>query len=374
MQRILLGLLALFLVAACSTPQATAPTTMSDKPAMAPMSEDFRATPPKPGPAPEIKLGDFQDFKLDNGLQVVLVENHKLPRVSYQLFIDVPTHSEGEYAGAGDMMGDMLRRATSSKSKEEIDEAIDFIGANLSTSGGGAFASTISKYKEQMMEMMAEVVLDARFPEAEFEKVKSDALAGLKASLASPDAIASRIRQKVYYGNHPFGELTTEETLNKIDLATIKNYYDTYFVPNRSYLVMVGDLTRAEAEQLAKKHFAAWESKGVPQPKIVTPKRPDGVTVNFVPRAGSVQSTIVVGHPVELQPGTTKAIRARLVNSVLGGGVLDDRLTRNLREDKAYTYSPGSSLSSSQEVGNFRASANVRNEVTDSAVTEILYE
>lgn len=374
MQRILLGLFALFLVAACSTPQATAPTTMSDKPDMAPMSEDFRATPPKAGPAPEIQLGDFQDFKLDNGLQVVLVENHKLPRVSYQLFIDVPTHSEGEYVGAGDMMGNMLRRATSSKSKEEIDEAIDFIGASLATNANGAFASTISKYKEQMMEMMAEVVLDAQFPTAEFDKVKSDAIAGLKASLASPDAIASRVRQAVSYGNHPFGELTTEETLNNVDLATIKNYYETYFVPNRSYLVMVGDLTRGEAEQLAKKHFASWESKGVPQPKIATPNRPAGVTVNFVPRSGSVQSTIVVGHPVELKPGTTKAIRASLVNSVLGGGVLNDRLTLNLREDKAYTYSPSSSISPSLDVGNFRASANVRNEVTDSAVTEILYE
>ncbi len=247
MQRIFLGFFALLLLAGCNTPKAT--TDKMAEQATAPiMQDDFRAKAPAAGPAPEIKLGDFQDFKLDNGLQVVLVENHKLPRVSYQLYIDVPPHLEGAYAGAGDIMGQMLRRATSDMTKEQIDEEIDFIGASLSTSGSGAFASTISKYKSKMMGMMAKVVLDARFPETEFEKVKSDAVAGLKSQLANPDAIASRVRRVLTYGaDHPFGELTTEESLNKIDLPTIKEYYETYFVPNRSYLVMVGDLSRAEA-------------------------------------------------------------------------------------------------------------------------------
>ena len=338
------------------------------------MQDDFRAKPPAAGPAPEIKLGDFQDFKLDNGLQVVLVENHKLPRVSYQLYIDVPPHLEGANAGAGDIMGQMLRRATSDMSKEQIDEEIDFIGASLSTSGNGAFASTISKYKDKMMGMMAKVVLDARFPEAEFEKVKSDAVAGLKSQLADPDAIASRVRRILTYGEgHPYGELTTEESLDNISLATIKEYYETYFVPNRSYLVMVGDLTRAEAEKLAKESFAGWEKKDVPTPSYATPKRPQGTVVNFVPRAGAVQSNIIISHPVELQPGTKEAIRASIVNSILGSG-FNGRLFQNLREDKAYTYGAYSSVSNNKVIGNFSASSNVRNEVTDSAVTQMMLE
>jgi len=206
MQRIFLGLFALLILAAC-TPKAT--TTMTDKAddSMAEvMAADFRAEAPKPGPAPKIDLGDFQDFKLDNGLQVILVENHKLPRVSYQLFVDVPAHMEGQYAGASGLMGSMLRRATSDMTKEEIDESIDFIGANLSTSGSGAFASTISKYKEQMMDMMGKVVLDARFPQEEFDKVKDDALADLKSALANPDAIAARVRSVVNYGADQCGQ------------------------------------------------------------------------------------------------------------------------------------------------------------------------
>lgn len=361
--------MALFLVAACSTPQATT-GTMADKP----MEQDFRATAPEPGPAPVIQLGDFQDFKLDNGLQVVLVENHKLPRVSYQLFVDVPPMMEGKYAGASGMMGSMLRRATSTKSKEEIDEAIDFIGATLNTGGSGAYAATISKYKETLMEMMAEVVLDARFPEEEFAKVKSEAEANLQSALNNPGAIASRIQSVVTYGkDHPYGELTTAETLENITLDQVKSFYENYFVPNRSYLVMVGDLTRAEAEKLARDAFSDWKAKDVKTPAFAAPKRPEGVTVNFVPRAGAVQSNIIISNPVDVKPGTKLDLQAGIMNRILGTG-FNGRLNQNLREDKAFTYGAGSSVNSDRLIGSFSASSDVRNEVTDSAVTEFMYE
>lgn len=370
-----MGLMVLFLAAACSTPQATK-APMADKP-MTPkemMESDFRAKAPAAGPAPVIKLGDFQDFKLDNGLQVILVENHKLPRVSYQLFVDVPPIMEGKNAGASGMMGSMLRRATSTKSKEEIDEAIDFIGATLNTGGSGAFAATISKYKETLMEMMAEVVLDAQFPEAEFAKVKSEAEANLQSALNNPAAIANRVQSVVTYGkDHPYGELTTSETLANITVEVVRDFYDTYFVPNRSYLVMVGDLTRTEAEKLAKDAFSSWKAKEVKVEEFPLPQRPAGVTVNFVPRTGAVQSNIVVSHPVDVKPGTTKSLHAGILNRILGTG-FNGRLNQNLREDKAFSYGARSSVNSSEVVGSFSASSDVRNEVTDSAVTEFMYE
>lgn len=375
MQRIFLGLCALFLVAACATPQATTDKAMGAKAAATEMmKDDFRAKPPVAGPAPTIELGDFQEFKLDNGLQVVLVENHKLPRISYQLFVDVPPMLEGEYAGTSQLMGSMLRRATATKSKEEIDEAIDFIGASLNTGGSGAFGATISKYKETLLEMMAEVVLDARFPEEEFAKVKSEAEANLQSELGNPGAIASRVKNVVTFGaDHPYGELITEQSLANVTLKQVKDYYDSYFVPNRSYLVMVGDLTRADAESLAKKHFSSWKQKEVVVPSFAMPKRPAGVTVNFVPRPGSVQSNILIAHPVDVKPGTEKAIEASIVNSILGSG-FGGRLFQNLREDKAYTYGANSSVSASEVVGSFSAFADVRNEVTDSAITEFMLE
>lgn len=336
--------------------------------------DDFRKMAPKSGPAPEIQLGDFQDFTLDNGLQVVLVENHKLPRVSYQLFIDVPARVEGKYAGASGMMGSMLRRATSTMTKEEIDESVDYIGATLSTSGRGAFASTISKYKEDVIKLMSSVVIDAKFPEDEFEKVKDDTRSGLKSQMGNPGAIAGRVRRVLTYGeNHPYGELMTEETLENINLPVVQDYYDSYFVPNRSYLVMVGDLTMAEAKMMAMKYFGSWEAKEVMEPEFAMPKAPTGTHVAFVPRAGSVQSNIVISHPVELEPGTKEAIRADIVNRILGSG-FNGRLFQNLREDKGYTYGAYSSVNDDKMVGSFSANSNVRTEVTDSAIAEFMYE
>ena len=382
---LLMGIL--LLIGACKAPQAgTTPSTASAAPATppappmttdttpAPVVADFRATAPEPGPAPEIQIGDFADFTLDNGLQVVLVENHKLPRVSYQLFVDVPPHLEGEFAGARGLLGGMLRRATSEMTKEEIDEAVDFIGASLSTSGSGAYASTITKYKEQVLELMAKVVLDAEFPESEWAKVKKDSEASLAQELTTPQSIASRVRQTLVYGaNHPYGEQMTETTLEAIDLDVVKSVYDTYFVPNRSYLVMVGDLTPDEARTLAEANFSAWQAKAVAEPTFPTPQKPDGVRVAFVPRSGSVQSNVIVTSPIELQPGTKESIRADLLNIVLGSG-FNGRLFANLREDKGYTYGAYSSTSDDRLVGNFQAYANVRNEVTDSAVTEFMFE
>ncbi len=374
-----LAALAIVAVAAsCNTP--TASSSANPAPASAPMAEkpvmqdDFRKMAPEPGPAPEIQLGDFQDFKLDNGLQVVLVENHKLPRVSYQLFVDVPAHLENDYAGAGDMMGNMLRRATATQTKEQIDEEIDFIGANLSTSANGAYASTISKYKEQVLGMMADVVLNARFPEEEFAKVKSEAAANLQQELNDPGSIASRVRRVTTYGaNHPYGELMTEKSLENINLAIVKDYYNDYFVPNRSYLVMVGDLTLAEAKKLATENFSEWAAKEVAVPEFVDPSPPEGTMVTFVPRPGAVQSNIVISRPIDLEVGSKESIRANILNTILGQG-LASRLNANLRETKAYTYGARSGIDADKLVGSFQATADVRNEVTDSSIVEFLYE
>ncbi len=374
MTRIIPNLAALFLllIAACSTPKTTAGPSPATPEAV--VEQDFRATAPQPGPAPEIRLGDFEDFTLDNGLQVVLVENHKLPRVSYQLFVDVPPHLEGKYAGTQDLLGSMLRRATTDMTKEEIDEAIDFIGASLSTSGSGAYASTITKYKEEVMKLMSDVILKAAFPETEFAKVKEDTRAALAQELSNPDAIASRVRQALTYGtSHPYGELMTESSLDSVTLDVVRHAYETYFVPNRSYLVMVGDLTPAEARQLAGDYFSAWQPKEVAAPTFPTPQAPQGVTVNFVSRPGAVQSNVIFSDPIQLEPGTKESIRANLLNIALGSG-FNGRLFANLREDKGYTYGAYSSIGDDPLVGNFRAYANVRNEVTDSAVTQFVYE
>lgn len=337
-------------------------------------SDDFRSSAPAPGPAPTIQIGDFTDFKLDNGLHVIVVENDKLPKVSYRLFVDVPLHNEGAFAGAAEMAGDLLRTGTTNKQKAEIDEEIDFIGASLNTFSTGAFGSGLSRHKERLLGIMANVILRPTFPEEEFDKLKRQTLSGLAQAKEDPNQIASNVAQVIRYGaDHPYGEIMTEKTVENITVDKCREYYQTYFKPNVSYLVMVGDIKVDEARDLAQQYFGKWASETMVKEYIKKPARPEGTVVDFVPKTGAVQSVINVTYPIKLKPGTMDAIKAQVLNTILGSS-FSGRLFSNLREDKAYTYGAYSSMNTDPHIGYFNASASVRNEVTDSSIHEFLYE
>lgn len=336
--------------------------------------EDFRKTAPKGGPAPKIELGASTSFQLKNGLTVVVVENHRLPRVNFQLLVDVPPIIEGDKAGTASIAGQLLRSGTTKRSKAEIDEAVDFIGANLNASSGGVFASSLTKHTDALLGIMKEVLLMPSFPKDEFDKIIDQTKSGLAANENDPSVIASRVADVLRYGaDHPYGEFITEKTVDNISLEDVKQYYQTYFKPNISYLVIVGDVKAKKAKKLAKKYFGSWEKGAVAKPTFTNPDAPQNTKVVLVNRPGLTQSIINVTYPVYLKPSSTGRMAGRVMNAILGGGTRG-RLFLNLREDKGYTYGAYSSLSSDPEVGYFTASASVRNEVTDSAIIEILYE
>lgn len=332
-----------------------------------------RSKAPEPGPAPEIQLGDYETFTLKNGLKVFVVKNDKLPRVAFNLLIDREPVLEGEKVGYVSATGALLRRGTTNRSKDQLDEAIDFIGANLSTSSTGVYASSLSKHKETLMELMADVILNPAFPQEELNKIIKQTKSGLAASKEDPEAIARNVQAALLYGkNHPYGELTTEETLDNIQLEDAKQYYNAYFKPNIAYLAIVGDITKKEAQKLVKKYLGEWEKGSVPVLEYADPQPLQETVVALVDRPTAVQSVVHIMHPVELTPGHEDVITGRLMNEILGGG--DARLFRNLREEKGYTYGAYSSLSSDELIGKFVANASVRNAVTDSAVVEFMSE
>lgn len=333
-----------------------------------------RSKKPEPGPAPEINLGDFETFTLKNGLKVFVVENHKLPRVAFSLIIDRDPILEGDKAGYVGIAGQMLRNGTTHKEKAELDEAIDFIGASLSTSSSGVYAASLKKHVDKLVALMADVVLNPSFPEDEFEKIKKQTLSNLAAEKEDADAIAANVSHVLTFGKaHPYGELVTEETVKNISLQDLEEYYHTYFKPNIAYLAVVGDINRKEAKKLVKKYFGEWERGEVPAHEYAVPSPPEKTTVAIVDRPQSVQSVIEITYPVPLKPGDVNVIKSMVMNQILGGS-FSSRLNMNLREEHGYTYGVTSSLSSDEYIGSFSASTSVRNEVTDSAVTELLYE
>ena len=333
-----------------------------------------RSKVPAPGPAPEIQIGEYESFTLENGLKVFVVENAKLPMVSFSLIIDRDQIFEGDQAGYVAAAGELLSRGTKSRTKEQIDEEVDFIGAGLSTSSTSVFGSSLVKHKEKLLAIMADVTLNPSFPPEELDKIKKQTISGLQSQKEDPNAIAENVRLVLRYGkDHPYGELTTEETVNNITLEACKDYYNKYFKPNIAYMAIVGDITVKEARSLIEKHFGNWQKGEVPTHSYETPGLPEKPVVALVDRPQAVQSIINITYPVDLKPGEDDVIKSRLMDNILGGG-FSGRLFANLREANAYTYGAYSSLSPDELIGNFNAAASVRNEVTDSSIVQFIYE
>ncbi len=332
-----------------------------------------RSTPPQPGPAPKINFSNYEKFELENGLKVFVVENNKLPIVSFSLMLDRDPIVEGENAGYISMAGDLMRTGTKSKTKDQLDEEIDFIGATISTSSTGVYASSLKKHSDKLVEIISDIILNAEFRQNELDKIKKQTLSNLQYAKDEPGAIAGRMTSVLYFGKgHPYAEFETEESVENITLDLCKQYYQEYFKPNIAYLAIVGDINKSEAEKLVKKYFENWQKSEVKKFNYETPELPEGNVVAIVDRPNAVQSTIRVGHPALLKIGAPDVIPSNLANTVLGGGVF--RLFENLREKHAYTYGAYSNLSSDELIGSFTAFADVKNAVTDSAVSEIIYE
>ncbi len=332
-----------------------------------------RSIRPKAGPAPEIKLGDAESFTLDNGLRVFVVENHKLPAVTYSIQLDVHPELEGNKSGMNSMVGELITSGTKSRSKDKFDEETDMISANIGASSRSIFGRSLTKYQDQMLELMSDALMNASFQQSDLDRLKKQSLSGLEASKSEPDAMLNNVASVVNYGaNHPYGEVTTEATVNNITLADCNAYYKKYFRPNVAYMAIVGDINLAKAKEMANKYFGKWEKAEVPKATYPAVSAPAATEVDFVPRDGAVQSVVSITYPINLVPGTPDVIKTTVVDQVLGGSF--QRLDRNLRETHAWTYGSNSSITDDDIVGNVDVNVKCRNEVTDSSIVEMMRE
>lgn len=333
-----------------------------------------RSKYPTPGAAPSLNIGAAETFTLDNGMKVFVVENHKLPRVTFSLVLDRDPILEGDKAGLTSMVGELMRSGTKKQNKDGLDKAIDQIGASISITSTSANASSLSKHTEKLLDLFSDILFNPSFPAAELDKIKKQFTSSLAAEKDDPNSISANVTNAVVYGkNHPYGEKETEATIERVTVADIQNYYTTYFKPNIAYLAIVGDITKKEAEKLVKAHFGNWKKGSVPTHVWPAVQGPDVNKVILVDRPSSVQSVINVAYPVDLQYNSPDRIPATLLAYILGGGS-SSRLFLNLREAKGYTYGAYSSISPGKLVGEFSANASVRTEVTDSAAYQIYNE
>ncbi len=333
-----------------------------------------RSKMPEPGPAPKINIDEPETFDLDNGLKVMVVENHKLPRVLVSLRFDNPPHAEGKKAGVSTLTGDLLGTGTKTMTKDAFNEKIDFLGARLNFYSGGATANTLSKYFPEILGLMADGLLNPKFTQEEFEKAKERNIEGLKSNEKNVAFNARRIRSALAYGkDHPYGEFSTQESLEKLQLTDVEAYYSTWFSPHNAYLVIVGDVDEDQVKDLVKNHFSNWKASEVPEPAFPEVTNLDQTQINFIDMPNAVQSEIALVNTTKLKKKDDDYFPMLVANKILGGGG-EARLFLNLREDKGYTYGAYSSAGNDRYASTFVASASVRNEVTDSSVVAFLDE
>jgi predicted Zn-dependent peptidase len=330
---------------------------------------------PKSGPTPEINLGEPYTFDLDNGLQVLVVEDSKLPTISFSLDLNNPPIVEGDKAGVQSLTGSIMGKGTTKTPKEKFNEEVDYLGANIYVGTGGGGANTLSKYTDEVMRMFAEAVLNPNFTQDELDTEKSQLIEGIKSGESSAAAIAGKVRGALAYGkNHAAGEFATVESINNVTLADVKKFYSDYFVPNKAYLLISGDIDKKDAKKMVNKYFANWKAKEAPKANLPEVMDVGTTEIDFIDVPNAVQTELAVINTSELKM-SDKDYHAALVTNYIFGGGFGSYLNMNLREANGYTYGAGSSLGAGKDYkSTFRATSKVRNEVTDSAVVETFKE
>jgi len=331
-------------------------------------------TQPKPGKAPVINIKKPQIFVLENGLKVMIVENHKLPRVTFNLALDNEPFIEGNKKGVDELTSNLIGNGSFEITKDEFHEEIDFLGANIDFSSHGAYATSLSKYAERTLELLADGTLNPNFTQEELDKEKSKLVERLKSQEKSVASISHRVVDALTFGtSHPYGEYMTEQTLERVTLEDIKSNYKKYFVPENAYLVIIGDIKFKNIKPVVEKLFGSWKKNSTPKLTYPAPQNVTFTQINFVDVPNAVQSEISLVNTINLKMNDPDFFPAVIANHILGGGY-NGYLNMNLREKNAWTYGASSNIGSGKYVSKLIATSAVRSTATDSAVIEFIKE
>jgi zinc protease len=316
--------------------------------------------------------------KLANGLEIILVESHSIPRFHGQLFFRSGNAAVSHRApGLAEMTATMVRTGTAKRASRQIEEDLRRLGADLSSSAGQDTSAIsfggLSEFAEPLLGLVNELAREASFPEAEFERERRQKLEEVKLERTQPGFLAGERLRKVLFGEHPYAKVSASETqvaaYKREDLQTV---YREAYTPENGMLLLVGDFEPKAILASVEKIFAPWSGKKPAAPTTPSPANPRGRRVYLVHVPGAVQTQILCGchsitrrHPDWVKLGLTNS---------LYGGAFNSRLVMNIREAKGYTYSPRSGVNALQQHGYFSVSAAVRNDVVAASLTEIFYE
>ncbi len=332
--------------------------------------------PPPPLDSNEFNFPNITENVLDNGLEVVVIEQPNMPIISLDVFFAGGSSVQPqELSGVAGMTGQLISRGTESRSAQDIAGAIEQVGGAVGSGGGsdslqlGVFA--LIEDSDLAFDLLADMTLNANFPDDEVERERAEWISSLEASLADPGFVAGRTFGRHLYAGHPYGNAYTFDSLEAISRDDIVAFYESRRQPDNAVLIIAGAITTEEGLAYAERHFADWEGNAE---AISYPALPEhsGQQILLVDRPGSTQASFIMGN-IGIQGASMDYFPARVMNHVLGG-TFSSRLVQNIREEKGYTYSIGSGFSYPADTGRFVVTAAVRNDVIAPALEEIFKE
>lgn len=341
-------------------------------------TEDFRRQAPPPLAPKPLNIPKPYETMLPNGLQVVVVEDPRLPLVSYRLaFRAGDVNDPPDVPGLMDMMTGLLNEGTATRTSKQIADEIARYGATLSAGSNADYAtvaaSALSMYRNEILDLMADVALNPTFPESEVKLAQQNALQALIQQRSQPAFLGGERMARVLFGQHPYGVISaTPESINAMSHDKLLAFHRAMFTPNRAVLVVVGDVRRDELMARVNNLFGKWAKGQMDARQFPAPPARTERALYIVDRPGSAQSNIIIANPA-INRTSTDYFPMLLMNVVLGANA-SSRLFMNLREQKGYTYGAYSELDARRLAGSFRETAEVRTPVTGVSLREFFYE
>lgn len=338
-------------------------------------AQQFPAAPPAPLPVRPAQFPPFQRATLPNGLQLIVVSNPRHPLISMSMaFPAGAAHDPAGKSGLSEMVASLITKGAGPRDAEAVAEAIEGAGGSFVASAGADFLTVnvgvLTENATLGMGLLADAVMRPRFDSSEVELFRTQKLSSLQLDLSQPATIAAQAFARELYGAHPYGRSADARSVGSITRADLAAFHRARLVPGGALLVLAGDITLERARTLAGAAFSGWTGAAPAATSTAAPPTRTATEIVLVHRPGSVQSNILIGN-LTWGPGDARHYAATLGNKILGGGA-DARLFQVLREQKGWTYGAYSSLTRYRGTGYFSATAEVRTEVTDSSITEML--
>ena len=360
-----------------SRPVVVAVALLSVVPSFRPLSAQasFPTTPPKPTRLAPLRFPPFKEATLPNGLQLVVVERHEQPVISVSLaFRAGDIYDPAGKEGLAELTAELLSKGTDTRTADQIAATIEGVGGSLSASSGPDFLTisvdALSDQAELVFDLLGDVTLHSTFPEGELELARTRALSALALQLSQPSSVAQRFFASEIYGRSPYGKNATRESYQAVTRDDVAEFARARLRPSGALLVVAGDVTEAQARELAGKVFAGWRGAAAASPALPAPPARSTTDILLVHRPGSAQANIALGNTT-VMPTDPIYYAGRVATQVLGGGA-DARLFLILREQKSWTYGAYAALHRNRGLGYWQATAEVRTDVADSALAELL--